>query len=132
MKKMFTAGLVTGVMLAGASLYAASNLWTAADIKQANALFAQHSGLQFSIPPDPVRQHLHAVATPVGGLDQDISISTTGDGSVSPGPCFTAKLSSTEQGGDVDVVVDRLGSFAIQDANGKPLGLCNAAGKRVM
>lgn len=128
--KTFGAGLVTGLLLASASLYAATNLWSAADIKTANALFAPRSGLQFSVSGVP--QQLHAVATPVGGLEQDVSISTTGDGSLPPGPCFTSKLFSTEQGGDVVVTVDRLDSFDIQDANGATLGLCDANGKRVM
>jgi hypothetical protein len=127
---MFGAGMVIGLSLASASLYAATSLWSAEDIKSANALFAPRSGLQFSVPGAP--QQLHAVATPVGGLEQDVSVSTTGDGSVSPGPCFTSKLFSTEEGGDVVVEVDRLGSFDIQDANGAALGLCNAAGQHVM
>ncbi len=90
------AGLL--VALAATTAGAALKAWTHSDIVEANDIFRDKSGIQFTTdPPDPEHpeavQVLRVHATPVGGLDQWLAVTTDRpDSQYPPGPCFKANL----------------------------------------
>jgi hypothetical protein len=119
---------------------ATSGLWTAGDVREANAIFGDRSGFHFAVteippdpvlPPDPIRQALHLHAVSGSELDQNIVVETSSIGGVPPGPCFNAVIAPASLGGAITLHVARLGSFAIEGPTGEPLALCSANGERV-
>jgi hypothetical protein len=119
------------------SAAATSTAWTAGDVRDANAIFGDHSGFRFTVtdlppdpvlPPDPIRQALHLDALPAGQLAQNIVVETGGS---PPDPCFNAVIAPTSLGGAITLHVSRPGSFAIEGPKGEPLDLCNANGDNV-
>jgi hypothetical protein len=117
-----------------------AGLWTAAGVRQANALFSDRSGIHFSVhqippdpvfPPDPIRQALHLHAVAASELEQNIVVATPGINGSPPDPCFNAKIAPASLGGAITVHVARLGSFAIEGPSGEALDLCRANGEHV-
>ncbi|MFT3691627.1 MAG: hypothetical protein QM831_00715 [Kofleriaceae bacterium] len=116
-------------------------LWDAATLRNANALFATRSGIVWSVVNNgndqPVKQVLHGVVQPVQGLEQSLTVAIPPDPVIPPDPilppdpCFTVDIAAAQDGGGIVLHVDRLKSFGVDDGNGGSLQLCNARGVQV-
>jgi hypothetical protein len=112
--------------------------WTPTALDNANRIFADRSGLSFSVnppdpddgtvnPPDPDKLAVHAV--PVDGLKQVLAVSTAAPlPGFPPDPCFRAVLVNPPDPDRPNVVLHVLHAeqFSIVDATGAPLVLVPA------
>ena len=131
-KPCFAIGLTTGLALAATSVVAATTdlqPWTRRALDDANTLFADRSGLRFTVnPPDPDRPDGRLVvhAAPREGIPQVLAVSAVApEPGFPPDPCFRAVLGDT-QDGPVVLHVLHADQLSIVDATGAPLALVPA------
>jgi hypothetical protein len=130
-KKLVAAGLVAAL---GATALAADLIpWNKDTIAQANNLFHDRSGIQFTTdPPDPehpeANQVLRVHAAARDGITQWIAVtSDRPDPAFPPGPCFKATFTDPPDPEKPSVVVHVLHPSEVKfvDANGAVLHLSN-------
>jgi hypothetical protein len=127
--KSFALGLVVGIGFSAVTAFAATRLWTAADVKDVNSQFSGRSGYSFTLatPENDAKEQTLAVhVKPHAGLVQRVLVNP-GD-QWPPGPCFTARVQpspDTETPG-VTLQVLEPDAITLLDADGNPAALCPA------